>query len=358
MFSKAIFLIATVFSSTALADGACCNPDEEFCIYTAEEFCLDSGGTYYGDGVDCSADVVECLVEDSSMSSTTDPDDPELGACCVDDTCINAITEDDCKHELGTWYGSMGCDELGAECEGDPDPDHGACCLDADADGVAECVDAVSNDWCSDNAGIFYVGMDCGAVGAECQGEPEPDLGACCVDVDGIAECVDATTNDWCSHNLGTWYAAMDCGAVGAECESDPEPDLGACCREDTCIDNVPEDQCKDVGTWYPGASCDDLVAECGLVDEDEGACCLDDECIETTAEECWADEGAFYGPGSTCDDAFVECCGGDTGTTGPVEPVPGVSCSSAGGSRGGLHLMLPLALLGMAAGFRRREVR
>jgi len=209
-------------------------------------------------------DLVECDVEDSSMSSTTDPDDPELGACCVEDTCIDAMAEDDCKHELGTWYAGMDCGDLGAECEG-----------------------------------------------------------------------------------------------------VDPDPDLGACCREDMCFDDVPEDECKDVSTWYPGASCDDLVAECGLdddtgiIDDPElGACCLDEECIETTADECWADEGAFYGPGSTCDDAFVECCGDDTGTTEPVDPVPAVSCSSAGGSRGGLHLMLPLALVGMAAGFRRREVR
>jgi MYXO-CTERM domain-containing protein len=324
MFNTALFLFSALFSPAALADGACCNPDEEFCIYTAEDVCVGDGGYYYGDGVDCSADFVECEVEDSSMGSTTDPDpDPDLeGACCVEDTCIDAMLEDDCKHELGTWYAGMDCGDLGAECEGgDPDPDLGACCLDADADGISECVDAV--------------------------------------------------TNDWCSHNFGTWYAGQDCVAVGAECELGddtgdiPDPDLGACCREDTCIDDVPEDECKDVGTWYPGASCDDLVAECGLDDDtgiiddpDLGACCLDEECIETTAEECWADEGAFYGPGSTCDAAFVECCGDDTGTTGPVDPVPSLSCSSTGGSRSGLHLMLPLALVGLAAGFRRREVR
>jgi MYXO-CTERM domain-containing protein len=317
MFNKALFLFAALFSPAALADGACCNPDEAFCIYTAEEICLDGGGTYYGDGVDCSADFVECEVEDSSMGSTTDPE-PE-GACCVDDICIDALTENECKYELGTWYEGLDCGTVGAECEGDPDPDpEGACCLDADGDGINECVDAV--------------------------------------------------TNDWCSHNFGTWYAGQDCDDLVAECDLVVDPDLGACCREDTCIDNVPYDECKDVGTWYPGASCDDLVAECDLDGDDLGACCLDEECIETTAEECWADEGAFYGPGSSCDDTFVECCGDDTGTTVPVgvgtdatvsvDASPAVSCSSAGGSRSGLHLMLPLALMGMAAGFRRREVR
>ena len=313
MFNPALFLFAAMFSPAALADGACCNPDEAFCMYTAEDVCVGDGGAYYGDGVDCAVDVVECEVEDS----TTDPD--LEGACCVEDTCIDAMLEDDCKHELGTWYAGMDCGDLGAECEGvdpDPDPDLGACCLDADADGIYECVDAM--------------------------------------------------LEDDCKHELGTWYAGQDCVDVGAECEGvDPDPDLGACCREDTCIDDVPEDECKDVGTWYPGASCDDLVAECGLDDDtgiiddpDLGACCLDEECIETTAEECWVDEGAFYGPGSTCDAAFVECCGDDTGTTEPVDPVPYVSCSSTGGSRGGLHLMLPLALVGLAAGFRRREAR
>ena len=264
---------------------------------------------------------------DAFSDPDLDPDDPETGACCVDSTCIDGLIENDCKFELGTWYAGMDCSDVGAECE---------------VDGGSDTGDTTDPD--------------------------DPDLGACCLDADydGVGECVDATTNDWCSHNFGTWYAGMDCGDVGAECELDdasdtgdiPEPDLGACCREDTCIDNVTEVECKDVGTWYGGASCDDVEAECGLVDDNLGACCLDDECVETTADECWADEGAFYGPGSSCDDAFVECCGDDTGTTGPVEPVPAVSCSSAGGSRGGLHLMLPLALVGMAAGFRRREVR
>jgi MYXO-CTERM domain-containing protein len=194
-------------------------------------------------------------------------------------------------------------------------------------------------------------------------------------DGDGINECVDAVTNDWCSHEFGTWYVGQDCGTLGAECVGDTgttPPPLGACCREDTCIDNLSYDECKDVGVWYPGASCDDLVEECDLGGDDEGACCVDEECTETTAEECWAVEGAFYGPGSTCDDTFVECCGDDTGTaepvgtgtTGPtVKPVDkdkesSWGCSSAGGSRLGFHLLLPLALLGMAAGFRRREVR
>jgi MYXO-CTERM domain-containing protein len=339
-------------------------------MYTAEDVCLGDGGTYYGDGVDCSADLVECEVEDSSIGSTTDPDpdpdpDPE-GACCVEDICIDAMTESDCKHELGTWYEGLDCGSVGAECEGDPDPDLGACCLDADGDGISECVDAVTNDWCSHEYGTWYAGQDCGTVGAECEGDPDL-FGACCLDADadGINVCVDAVTYDWCSDNDGTWYSGQDCAVLDAECELDddtgfiPDP-LGACCREDTCIDNVVEDECKDVGTWYPGATCDDLVAECDLdiADPDLGACCLDEECIETTAEECWADEGAFYGPGSNCDDTFVECCGDDTGTTEPVDPVPSVSCSSTGGSRSGLHLMLPLALVGLAAGFRRREVR
>jgi uncharacterized protein (TIGR03382 family) len=277
MFTTAL-LFAALVSPAALADGACCNPDEAFCIYTAEDVCVGDGGTYYGDGVDCAVEFVECEVEDSSLSSTTHPE---------------------------------------------PEPE-GSCCLDADADGINECVDAV--------------------------------------------------TNDWCSHNFGTWYAGSDCVAVGAECEGDPEPDLGACCREETCIDNVPEDECKDVGTWYPGAICDDLTAECGLDDDtgifedpDLGACCLDEECIETTADECWADEGAFYGPGSSCDDTFVECCGDDdtgttapvgTGTSEPVDAAPSLSCSTVGGTRSGLPLMLPFALVGMAVGFRRREMR
>jgi hypothetical protein len=272
MFTKSLFIFATIFSPKAMADGACCNPDQAYCTYIAEDVCEGDGGTYYGDGVACTAETVQCEVEDSSMGgSNGNPDDPDsLGACCVD------------------------------------------------------------------------------------------------ADYDGVGECVDATTNDWCSHNYGTWYAGMGCSDVGAECEQDtgsdtgdiPEPDLGACCREDTCIDNVTEVECKDVGTWYAGATCDDVEAECGLVDENIGACCLDDECVETTAEKCWANDGSFYGPGSSCNDALVECCGDDTGTTGPVDPVPTVSCSSTGRSRNGFQLMLALTLVVITTSFRRREER
>ena len=46
---------------------------------------------------------------------------------------------------------------------------------------------------------------------------------------------------------------------------------------------------------------------------------------VQITAEKCWVNDGAIHGSGSNCDDAFVACCGDDTGTTGPVDPVPTV---------------------------------
>jgi hypothetical protein len=248
MLTSALFLLVTLFSPAAHADGACCNIDYASCFNAPEDVCLGGGGTYYGDGTDCVADAIDC--------DTTEPD-PDLGACCVDGTCIDAITEDECSHTFGTWYSLSSCIDVGSECE---------------------------------------------------TGDPDPDLGACCVD----GTCIDAITEDECKHLSGTWYGLSSCVDIGSECEIvDPDPDLGACCMED--------------------------------------------ECIETTAEECWEELGSFYGPGSSCEDEYVECCT-DPGTTGPVDPTPTLTCSSTGQSRGGLRLLIPLALIGLVSGFRRRS--
>jgi MYXO-CTERM domain-containing protein len=282
-----LFIVSFLFSSSAYADGACCNIDYAACFTAPEDVCLGGGGIYYGDGSDCIADAIDC--------DTTEPD-PILGACCVDGTCINAITEDDCSHSFGTWYSGSDCTDIGAEC-------------------------VTGDTGFGDDTGVTGDTGDTGDTGFGLE------LGACCVD----GTCIDAIPEDECKSILGTWYGSFTCIDIGSECDTGTDPDLGACCRED--------------------------------------------ECIETTAEECWAAQGAFYGPGSSCDDEYVECCTdividepvdtdepiGTTDTVGtdePIDPTPAVACSSTGQSRGGLNPMFPLAMIGLAAGLRRRETR
>ena len=181
-----------------------------------------------------------------------------IGACCVDDTCIN-LTPDDCELAGGIYSDIL--------CE--------------------------STDW-------------------ECPVEPE--IGACCVEGDDGFVCLDIT-QDECELNAGDWYGVgVNCADVLAECEVELEPETGACCvdRGDgpVCTE-VAKDVCKNAdGEWFGyGSVCVDVFEECAIVDEPEiGACCVKDECIDSTEDECTDLDGEFAGPGTSCLDIAVTC--------------------------------------------------
>jgi hypothetical protein len=76
--------------------GACCFPDFSCQILTAAG-CESAGGTYQGDGSDCSA----C------------PTPPELGACCLPGgNCLDGVTRDQCSASGGTFYPNTPCSQV------------------------------------------------------------------------------------------------------------------------------------------------------------------------------------------------------------------------------------------------------
>jgi hypothetical protein len=78
------------FTITAPATGACCQPIGT-CVTASQSGCVAKGGTYGGDGSDCSA--VTCT-------------QPPLGACCqLDGTCIMA-NQYACTAYAGAWHGA------------------------------------------------------------------------------------------------------------------------------------------------------------------------------------------------------------------------------------------------------------
>lgn len=156
--------------------GACCLPDGSCETMTASE-CADAGGSYEGDGVDCSS--VSCP-------------QPE-GACCFEATggCLD-LTEDDCNTANGIWAGA------GTDCATYVCFPVGACCL---TDGT--CVDDVGPADCSALGGEFQGdGTDCATV--EC---PDP-VGACCFSNGGCLVMTEAN----CAIAAGAWAGAgTDC---------------------------------------------------------------------------------------------------------------------------------------------------
>ncbi|MGB0716613.1 MAG: lamin tail domain-containing protein [Phycisphaerae bacterium] len=78
--------------------GACCRPDET-CFDTSEQFCLDSGFNFFGVGSRCL--LIEC------------PPVGVLGACCIEGTCQDAITDTICNLSGGTFFGEDSlCEDL------------------------------------------------------------------------------------------------------------------------------------------------------------------------------------------------------------------------------------------------------
>lgn len=74
--------------------GACCiHGSETTCLIMTEAACIAAGGTYYGDGTDCT----------SGLCDTTPPP-PAMGACCIDGAC-SIKTEFDCVSAGGVYLG-------------------------------------------------------------------------------------------------------------------------------------------------------------------------------------------------------------------------------------------------------------
>ena len=217
--------------------GACCGPADGSCTVEQgspdpdgpcpEDACAAKGGSYMGDNTDCSDGDGDGLADATEAGGSGDccSFDPN-NLCKIGTDPGNADSDGDgCSDGGEARAGTDPCDpcDCGAPppgtdcCPDDPDKtDPGACgCgepdTDADADGVADCLDGCPDDPNKTAAGV------CGC------GTPETDT-----DSDGTADC-----NDGCPLDPAkTAPGACGCGEPDADSDGDGVAD---------CADNCPD---------------------------------------------------------------------------------------------------------------------
>ncbi|MCZ6611148.1 MAG: hypothetical protein O6941_00820, partial [Planctomycetota bacterium] len=130
--------------------GACCFTDGTCTVETSGD-CNTFGGSYQGDGTDCSPNPCR---------------QPPIGACCFGDGSCSEETQADCISFGGTYEGD------GISCSPNPcpQPPIGACCL------VGNVCEVVSSFTCTDVGGT-YLGDGTGCTPNPCL----PPTGACCL---------------------------------------------------------------------------------------------------------------------------------------------------------------------------------
>lgn len=227
---------------------------------------------------------------------------PVDGACCLPDgTCVVGPATD-CQ---GTYLGD------GTACGGT-----GACCYDADGDGVAETCQVVNQICCERvyNGSYRGDGTLCGASLACCL------PGGTCIVMDEFC----------CLDQGGTPVGGMCQGDNNGNMIDDAcEPEVGACCLPDgTCV-IVPQTQCQ--GTFLGnGTACGGSGACCFDSDGDgipDGCSVVDKICCEASLG------GTFQGAGSVCAGKGA-CCYDPAGApAGQCVVIDKVCCDDIGGT-------------------------
>ncbi len=281
----------TIDFTPPVIEGACCFDDGSCLVLTSAD-CGTQGGSYQGDGTDCTpnpcpqlgacclpngtcADVLEadCLTlggtfqGEATLCATTDCN----GACClISGTCLET-TLDDCNNQSGTYQG------FATTCTPNPcSQPEGACCFD---DGSCQILSASS---CSAQGGNYS------GDGTLCVPNSCPQPGACCFD-DG--SCQEILAAD-CTLNGGAFEGE------GTTCTPNPCPQPGACCFDDgTCSVEFQAD-CQTLGGAYQGDGTSCVPNPC----PQPGACCFDDgSCLDLLDADCVAQGGTFQGEGIGC---------------------------------------------------------
>jgi len=261
-----------ILDSGDACKGSCCLPNTS-CIRIGESLCLQQGGTFNGNGTQCSPS----------------PCAPN-GACCVGSTC-SLQSSIDCGLNNGLFGG------VGTDCKSPPC--FVPCCRQ---DGTCALLTAQA---CA--ALPFAVA---GSAGEACPPNPCAPVGACCF-ADG--QCDAPRTQFSCTTGPGAngvrWTDGAGC--VPNLCQ-------GRCCQPDgTCTLEFPEN-CVFPGEYGgDGTNCLDPLA-C------QGRCCSPDgSCNVTGPGNCLA-PSVFSGIGTNCDDPFLcvgACCafnGGECTLQGP----------------------------------------
>lgn len=262
--------------------GACCIDNQ--CVEDlSEQQCLDLDGIYNGD---------DSLCESDDMCA-------ETGACCFPPyECYDHVFEDDCLYWGGIFSGdNTSCST--SECWIDP---RGACCYEE-----TTCIDNMPLSTCEFSGG-YFIGIDTNCFDDPC---PFSDPGgACCIQSAEETQCLDFATEDECA------FLGGDYRGPNTLCEQELCLPVGACCvtvgETPSCIDFVTEDLCED-GSWYEGQTCVDIEFECT---PPWGACCLPDldACLDGFSEiECIDSQGVFHleqiCSEVTCETSVGACC-------------------------------------------------
>ena len=278
---------ASVQPAICLNDGACCVQGQ--CVPTADSItCFKNGGVWQGEGSSCDDDDVKC----------------GAGACCDGKGCFLANNDRECHFKGGKFRGQGTTCDLPAIC----DPEGGACCCED------KCIDMASEKQCRAYGGRSWqgVGSSCFDEGT-CE-EPADGTGSCCIQKSYIADgalCLADVTEGECAFRGGTFNGA------GSQCGSQGDGTFqckvvrGACCvpGDEKCYDNLSVTECRECGGHFAGegVSCsDDYVCD----PHHTGACCKAGwPCKETTHVMCLREGGRFQGFETTCNDDDGQIC-------------------------------------------------
>lgn len=183
-----------------------------------------------------------------------------MGDCPPGENCIEM-----------TMRNADGTTTICCDCEGPP-PQTGACCYDADGDGLPDTCAVMTATDCANFSGTFQ------GVGSTCLG-----VEACCVNGAAGQFCVNI--DRLCCDDIGgvPQGSGSVCGNVGACCLDFNDGPL----TYDTCIGMIDELCCDDIGGVSAGTDCERV------------SCCL---------------------PGGFCQEADPECCIASGGTGNPNE--------------------------------------
>ncbi|MEM7228385.1 MAG: M12 family metallo-peptidase [Planctomycetota bacterium] len=337
---------AAIANCTTTPTGACCFADGS-CNEQTQADCSNAGGTYQGDGSDCSPNPcpqpatgaccfgngtcnIDTAVGCAAAGGTYDGDNTNcspnpcpqpVGACCLPDGSCIVVNANDCAAQSGLFQGIfVSCGSVNC-----PQPE-GACCF---PDGsctvltVGNCdvlngVYQGDNTSCSPNpcpqptgaccfaSGVCTIetGSDCSNQGGAYQGDgssctpnpcPQP-MGACCL-ADGSCN---VNTSAGCTAAGGV-YQGNDTVCNPNPC---PQP-MGACCFPDGSCTVLTVGNCTVLGGVYEG---DSTVCSPNPCPQPTGSCCVGAQCFVLTESECDAFSGSYNGDGSACspDPCFV----------------------------------------------------
>jgi hypothetical protein len=264
--------------------GACCTPCTGACVVVPQSQC-PSTGTWFGN---------------QACAPGFCPTTPLFGACCLNQTCIQA-SSCDCIFKGGVWFGPNGvC--IPAQCA---NLQTGACC-----DPSNQQCSILAGPVCNQIGGLFAPGTTCAPGGGfNCQGLPSQPAPACC--------CCNSC------HDLLPAACAIAGGVsqLGSNCQNfSCVTTGGACCDPTTgiCTNVSGATACPAPSQFYLNQTCAQIQAQGLCPTINPGKCCdlSTGSCFATVQAQClpnlflWIPSGVCTptAPGSSSGSACRAC--------------------------------------------------